>query len=222
MTNRPLGPRRGQAPRPLSASPAAILDLLRGHPPLTQAAVVRATGLHPNTVREHLENLVRRGMVARTRAEPVGRGRPAWLYALTAEHGDISEYTGLAVALAATVARTSSAPGEDAARAGEEWGRDLARNRGAHPGSPAAARDRVVALLGDLGFQPVREARDPATIRLTRCPLLDAAYRNPEVVCGVHLGMVRGALEAYGADPAGSALVPFSEPGACRVVVPRS
>jgi hypothetical protein len=36
----------------------------------------------------------------------------------------------------------------------------------------------------------------------------------------VHLGLVRGALEEYGADPTGSDLVPFAEPGACLLVVP--
>ena len=36
----------------------------------------------------------------------------------------------------------------------------------------------------------------------------------------MHLGLVRGALEEYGADPAGSDLVPFAEPGACLLVVP--
>lgn len=216
-----LGPRRGAAAPPLSATPTTIVEMLRDQPePLTQAALARATGLHPNTVREHLENLVRRGLVARSRAEPESRGRPAWLYELTAEQPETSEYAGLAAALAATLARTSATPGEDATLAGEEWGRELARNRGAAPSSPGAARDQVVALLEDLGFQPEREASDPASVRLTRCPLLEAAHRHPEVVCGVHLGIVRGALEEYGADASGSDLAPFSEPGACRLVVP--
>ena len=43
---------------------------------------------------------------------------------------------------------------------------------------------------------------------------------NPAIVCSVHLGMLRGVLDEYGADPEGSALVPFAEPGACRVVIP--
>ena len=195
--------------------------MLRDQPePLTQAALVRVTGLHANTVREHLQTLVRRGLVARSRAEPKGRGRPAWLYELTAVQPETAEYAGLAAALAAAIARTSATPGKDATLAGEEWGRELARIQGAAPRSPDAARDHVVAMLGDLGFQPEREASDPAAVRLTRCPLLEAAHRHPEVVCGVHLGIVRGALEEYGADPAGSDLVPFSEPGACRLVVP--
>ena len=139
---------------------------------------------------------------------------------ITREIAVNDELAGLAAALAGAITRTSATPGEHATLAGEEWGRELARNRGAAPSSPDAARDHVVALLGDLGFQPERETSDPAVVRLTRCPLLEAAHRHPEVVCGVHLGIVRGALEEYGAKPAGSDLVPFSEPGACRLVVP--
>lgn len=217
----PLGPRAGSGTRPLSDSAAAILEMLRGQPePLTLAALTRTTGLHGNTVREHLDVLVRRGLVARHRAEPEGRGRPAWLYRLTDVETETSEYAGLAAALAAAISRSSSAPAADAAAAGEEWGHDLARNRGAAPTSPEAARGHLVDLLDDLGFRPEQDVEDRAAVRLTRCPLLEAAHRHPEVVCAVHLGIVRGVLEEYGADPSGSELTPFSEPGACRLVVP--
>ena len=178
------------------------------------------TGLHPNTVREHLETLVGRGLVARSRAEPEGRGRPAWLYESTPAGPGTSEYAGLAAALASVIARTSPDPHADALRAGEEWGHDLARRRGATAASPAAARDQVTAILDDLGFAPRRQPADPSVLGLTRCPLLEAARRHRDVVCGVHLGIVRGALEEYAADPADSALVPFAEPGACLLVVP--
>ena len=80
--------------------------------------------------------------------------------------------------------------------------------------SAAAARREVVALLDEVGFEPEADAT-ATTVRLTRCPLLEAAHRSPEVVCSVHLGLVSGALEEYGADPEGSDLVPFAEPGAC-------
>src|SRR5699024_8993743 len=53
--------------------------------------------------------------------------------------------------------------------------------------------------------------------RLTRCPLLEAAHEHPDIVCGVHLGLVRGALEVFGDHAAESELEPFSEPGACRL-----
>jgi predicted ArsR family transcriptional regulator len=215
-----LGPRRGSGARPLSPSRTAILDRLRGQPePTTLAALVSVTGLHANTVREHLEGLVHRGLVRRFTAEPSGRGRPAWLYELVAEPDD-SEYAGLAAALASTIARTSPDPAAAAAAAGEEWGHELAGNRGATAADASQARDLVVELLDDLGFEPRRDDGRPDELRLTRCPLLEAAHRHPEVVCAVHLGIVRGALEEYGADPAGSELVPFAEPGACRLVVP--
>ena len=82
-----------------------------------------------------------------------------------------------------------------------------------------AARREVIHLLDELGFAPEQEDGG-ARVALTRCPLLEAAHRFPEVVCAVHLGIVRGALDEYGADATGTDLVPFAEPGACRLVVP--
>lgn len=204
----------------MSASRAGILERLRDQPePVTQAALATITGLHGNTVREHLEALVGAGLVRRVRARPSGRGRPAWLYEAIPQHA-VGEYAGLAAALAASISRTSQDPRRDAAEAGEAWGHELVRDRAGSAPDPVTARRRVLGLLEDLGFDPRRDAEDPSHARLVRCPLLEAAHRHPEVVCGVHLGLVRGALEEYGADPAGTDLVPFAEPGACVLVVP--
>jgi predicted ArsR family transcriptional regulator len=215
-----LGPRPAGPARPLSPSRSAILEHLRAQSePVTQAALAGITGLHANTVREHLDALVRTGLARRERAEPSGRGRPAWLYDATAEES-ASEYAGLAAALAGSIARNSRHPQDDAAAAGEAWGHQLAHDRAEAPADPVAARGAVLDLLDDLGFAPGQDPREPSRVRLERCPLLAAAHRHPEVVCAVHLGLVRGALEEYGADPAGSDLVPFAEPGACLLVVP--
>lgn len=191
------------------------------------SALAETTGLHVNTLREHLDGLTLLGLVVRRRAAPSGRGRPAWLYQATepAEpdqegRDELTEYAGLASALAGAIARVSDDPSRDAARAGEDWGRGLARGSGEASVTPEEARDAVVGLLDDLGFEPRRTAGDLKTVRLTRCPLLQAAHSNTEVVCSVHLGVVRGALRAFGADPAGSGLLPFAEPGACLLTVP--
>jgi predicted ArsR family transcriptional regulator len=156
--------------------------------------------------------------VERHAAPPSGRGRPAWLYTATGRDVEgTPEYAGLASALAATLHRTSAAPAADAEQAGEAWGRELARGRGAAPaGSPVAARREVVAMLDELGFAPFADART-SVVKLTRCPLLEAAHRYPDVVCSVHLGLVRGALSEYGGDTEGTELVPFAEPGSCRL-----
>lgn len=220
-TPRVYGPRSGASARPLSTARAAVLERLKGQPePLTLASLVTVTGLHENTLREHLTALVHRGVVHRHRAEPGGRGRPAWLYSSADDESTGSEYAGLAAALTAAIVRTADNPVAVAAAAGEEWGRELAIDRGATSLSAVAARAEVLSLLDDQGFAPEQDPEHPAQSRLTRCPLLEAAYRNQEVVCAVHLGIVRGALTQYGADPTGSTLMPFSEPGACRLVLP--
>lgn len=218
-----LGPRparRGGHRLRLSRSRAALLETLAGQPePTSLAALIAATGLHANTLREHLAALVQHGLVRRRRAEPSGRGRPAWLYEAVEDDQRSSrpEYAGLAATLASVILRTSDSPREDAILAGVEWGRELARSTGKpKQGKVSVARRQVVDLLEEIGFAPAYDARR-FVVRLTRCPLLEAARTCPDVVCGVHLGIVRGALQEYGADPSGTELFPFCEPGACRL-----
>ena len=216
-----LGPRHTvqvRGGRALSPARAAVLEALRDRDrPSTVADLEQATGLHANTLREHLEALVARGFVARLRSAPSGRGRPAWLYEAVSAVLDpaTSEYAGLAATLAAHLHRTSDDPQADAVHAGRAWGHDIARKAGP-PGAAGAvpARRKVLELLEDLGFSPEAN-EDATTARLTRCPLLDTAREYPDVVCGVHLGIVRGALDEYAADSSRTALVPFAEPGAC-------
>lgn len=214
------GPRPGVRQRSLSPARARLLERLREQPQaLSLAALVKVTGLHENTIREHLDGLVRAGLVRRFRAKPNGRGRPAWLYESTAAE-PVSEYAGLAGALAATISHNTADPAQVGQEAGEAWGRELARDRGATPSTAEQARGHVVSMLEDLGFDPEVEPQAPAEVHLTRCPLLEAAHRNSEVVCAVHLGIVRGALMEYGADPEGSSLEPFAQPGSCRLMMP--
>lgn len=204
----------------MSKSRGALLQILRNQgEPVTLATLARLTGLHPNTLREHLKALVELGLVGRRGADPHGRGRPVWLYRAihTGEVDGGSEYAGLAATLASAIRRYSGTPREDAIGAGAEWGHELARAADTPTaGAEAPTRHRVAELLDRMGFAPVADA-DESAIRLTRCPLLTAARRYPDVVCGVHVGIVRGALEEYGADPTGFELLPFSEPGACRL-----
>lgn len=202
--------------------------MLRDQPePTTLAALVKLSGLHQNTVREHLEALVGLGFVRRERALPHGRGRPAWLYETTGPTGDAgNEYAALASVLANTLAETADDPAQAGIDAGTSWGRRLIADRGLASETPAAARHDVLTLLTDLGFAPeavadsTPDAEGSREVRLTRCPLLEAAHRQQEVVCGVHLGIVRGAYAELGVDAEGTELVPFAEPGACRLTLP--
>lgn len=205
----------------MSRARAAVLQAAESSAgPSSLHELSEVTGLHVNTLRDHLEALTQAGLVRQEQAPPAGRGRPARLYAATAgASAPVREYAGLAATLAATLHRTSDDPTADAVAAGTDWGHDLARAAG-RPGEPGevGARRQVVAVLESMGFDPqVDTAGDPqhTTVRLTRCPLLDTARRYPDVVCGVHRGIAQGALQEYDADDSGVRLVPFAEPGAC-------
>ncbi len=217
-----VGPRPAAPERPLSASRSAVVSLLRAQTePVTLAALMRVTELHENTLREHLTALVNSGLVRRERSDPAGRGRPPWRYSLTDPSGSGSEYARLASALASAIAVTSSDPARTAAAAGDTWGRELARDRGAAVPSPALAHHKVLHLLDELGYAPEEpEKKSSQEVRLTRCPLLEAATKHPDIVCAVHLGIVRGALSEYGAQISGLHLAPFAEPGACLLTMP--
>jgi predicted ArsR family transcriptional regulator len=197
----------------------AVLEILQAQTqPTSLAALASMTGAHPNTVREHLEGLRLVGLARRSPAPASGRGRPGWLYEATERSHDDPrpEYAGLAVALASVVARTSPAPAEDAREAGIEWGRQLAESAqtGSSTVRPRTPRRAVSDLFDQMGFgaEPGRGAR---VVRLTRCPLLEAAHQAPEIVCSVHQGIAEGALEEFGAPSDGVRLLPFAEPGAC-------
>jgi predicted ArsR family transcriptional regulator len=216
-----LGPRVARRRPPLSGPRAAVLDAVRDQPePVSLAALVRLTGRHENTVREHLNALVAQGLVSRTAARTPHRGRPSWRYQCLEADPEQAEYAGLAAALARLIVRQADGPEQlarHAVEAGEEWGRELVRAR---DGAGAGAGE-LVRILEELRFEPEVDPVTRVDVRLRRCPLLETAYRQTKVVCAVHLGLARGALAELGEDPAGTELVPFAEPGACLLVLPQ-
>ena len=198
----PGGPRRSAAGRRHTAAREQLLRTLEAQTaPVSVTALSRATGLHENTVRGHLDQLLTDGHATRSPAPAEGRGRPAWLWRPT-RHGPASPYAALAGVLAETIARTSSRPAETAHEAGLSWGRRLLPDLPAGPGL-RTDRERVLHVMEDQGFDPADEGDH---IALRRCPLLEAAQQHPEVVCAVHRGLV-DALLAPGdaADPGGDA-----------------
>lgn len=173
-----------------------------------------SVGLHPNTTREHLDHLVRAGLVVREVAPPTGRGRPALRYRADHEAAgeDLQAYRSLAAVLARELADRPDGR-EAAVRAGERWGTGLAGGL-----AEAAAEDpvrRLVDIMDDLGFAPDALDGIEPTIRLRRCPFLALARERTDVVCGTHLGLMRGALRALDAPVDAESLEPFVAPNLC-------
>jgi len=195
---------------------AEVLDKLRNQPdPVGVGALSAITGRHPNTLREHLAWLEAAGLVVRRRALHDGRGRPAWLYQAVGPMPARTDHAEIAAALAWTLGEHAQEHVDEAVEAGRRRGHQLCRERGTGPRSTGiAAREQVVSVMDGLGFAPETDD-EVRVLRLTRCPLLQAAHTNEAIVCGMHEGLVRGVLEECGAPADGVRLTPFAEPGAC-------
>lgn len=193
-----------------------LYELLRtGETPRDAQELAGATGLHVTTVRFHLDVLLRAGLVA-SRSQPrATAGRPRTIY--TAVSREPGGYPALTRLLAAHLADTPEERAVRAEQAGATWAAELTTE--AAPSSEVDAEEaaRVVTrMFAELGFDP-ELAGDQADrqIRLRACPFRAAARANPEVVCSVHLGLLRGTLTRLGAPPTTTRLLPFVEPELC-------
>jgi predicted ArsR family transcriptional regulator len=81
--------------------------------------------------------------------------------------------------------------------------------------SAPEAMDRLLRLLDEAGFAPEPGQSADGPIRLRRCPFGALARERRDVVCGVHLGLMRGALRQMGAPLDAVALEPFVQPDLC-------
>ncbi|MEH0421204.1 helix-turn-helix transcriptional regulator [Streptomyces sp. B21-083] len=190
--------------------------------PLGVTEVADRIGVHPNTVRFHLDALVAEGTVERRVEEPAGPGRPRTVYAAQQgmDRGGSRGYRLLAQILLSHLASTGPDASAAATDAGRAWGRFLIDPMPPfrRPTAEESAA-RLTALLDDLGFAPTLEGdgegRAPERIRLRHCPFLELAEEYGQLVCPVHLGLMQGALAELGAPVAATRLEPFAEPDSC-------
>ena len=88
-------------------------------------------------------------------------------------------------------------------------------------GSAADLVPPLLRVLTEIGFEPQLHA-DEAIIELPACPFRAEARQNPDVVCSVHLGLLKGVARSYGHSGAGLALRPFVQPNLCLIELPTS
>jgi len=154
-------------------------------------------GLHPNTVRLHLDRLREAGLVE---VEPVHRGtvgRPTHVYSLAPGAPglgfDPPSHVLLSGLLAALAERVG-ADGDEALQIGRAWGVEAGRR--------ARSRSCVKALVAEmarLGFEPATETRgDVADVAFMHCPFRELAEAYPELVCNLHRGISEGIVDEVG------------------------
>jgi predicted ArsR family transcriptional regulator len=204
-----------------------VLRVLRdATAPMSIVQVADRLGVHPNTVRFHLDTLVRQGRVEQVAPDRRRPGRPPQLFRTVRgmDPAGPRRYRLLAEILVASVAAEPD-PSARATDAGRAWGRALAPTAAGGPadgptddapGTPQSGWpiDRLVGLLDQLGFAPERRGAD-TEVGLRNCPFLELAQARTQVVCPIHLGLMQGALSAWAAPITVDRLDAFVEPDLC-------
>ena len=199
-----------------------VLNLLRAaDQPVGVREIAERTGLHQNTVRFHLQALVAAGLAAR---ETEGRdtpGRPRVGYRATERPSSAGprQFRLLAEMLASLVDGTMREPSAAAEEAGREWGEYLTEQP--PPFQRLGAREAVAKLasaLAQLDFAPDVVADGDGgdyLVNLRQCPFREVAEKHQQVICGLHLGLMRGALARMRAPLTADRLDPFVRPRLC-------
>jgi predicted ArsR family transcriptional regulator len=186
---------------------AIYLELARSSHPLATAEIAETLGLHPNTVRPHLERMRDVGLLDVETDAQGTVGRPQHRYSIAADAPTLGLEPATFRVLSRMLVRLAATAGlgtEEALEAGREQGELDAVADGANRDAPEDGVDRaclraLVARLDALGFDPaVVEDDGQATVAFTHCPFRELAERHPDLVCGLHRGLVEGFVDTAG------------------------
>ncbi|NES16006.1 MULTISPECIES: metalloregulator ArsR/SmtB family transcription factor [Micromonospora] len=211
----------------LGESRSRVLEVLRAAgEPVAVHDVAERSGLHRNTARFHLDGLVDAGLVEREAEDRSVPGRPRIVYRALVSDVPAGQrnYRLLAEMLTSVVADTLPEPDRAAVTAGEAWGRYLVdRPAPSQRIDAAEAVRRLSTVLADAGFAPgPAEGATSPVIPLRHCPFREIAEQHREVVCSLHLGLMRGALAEMRAPLVADRLDPLVQPSLCLAHLDRA
>jgi predicted ArsR family transcriptional regulator len=200
---------------------AIYLELARSPRPLATADISESLGLHPNTVRPHMERMREAGLLD---VEVGGRGdvgRPQHRYSIAQNAPSLGLEPPTMPVLARMVlamAARLQASADDAEAVGRVEGASRAQPYQQAPSTLEA----LVSDLDRLGFDPLvtdsPEDPDAAVIAFAHCPFADLAEQHPDLVCGLHRGLVAGFVAEMG-DAEVNEFCTLTSRTPCRVTV---
>ncbi|MGV0362239.1 helix-turn-helix transcriptional regulator [Corynebacterium minutissimum] len=209
----------------LSPKQREVLTALQDFPQGAKAAnVAEVMGMHVNTARGHLDELVNAGAVRVITAPAQGRGRPSLIFQVRIpdNRSVAEEYVSLIGVLAEMLAdkdQLDNFASEQAREIGRKWAQTTA-GKGLNSADALAPLYRT---MRDMGFDPVTSIdtfnqTGEADLELHACPFVTAGVHPSPFVCAIH----DGYLEQAAADAGGRLslkLIPQSGNGVCRVNV---
>lgn len=176
-----------------------ITDILMRRPGLGLSELGALTGLHDNTLRDHLNVLSAEGVVRSESERRASRGRPRAVY--------------FAVD-AATESNIAQDRVDEAKRRGDLMRRVM-------PGDPVdldeMALHQLDALYEHLDSVGLNPELDEAalSVHMTPCPFHKLIAEHPDTICNVHEGLVRDVLLRAGGPVEVDQLLPFVTPHEC-------
>lgn len=174
--------------------------------------------LHPNTIRFHLDTLVRTGRVEQLVGASDGPGRRPIVFQAVRrmDPAGPTNYRLLAHILTDYFATTTDDPDDAATEVGRRWGPALVDHLPRRRVSKSQAVVELVDVLADLGFKPEPpQSGRVKQIRLRHCPFHDLVETHGTLICALHLGLMQGALTAMQGPVTVDHLDPFVEPDLC-------
>ncbi len=186
-----------------SYSRVKILHLVQTRAERTIGELCEATGLHQNTVREHLQRLIEGGYVIAQAEHRTTRGRPRTLY---------SAATGTPDASSPVLRDKVSA----AARRGDLMRRMMPAAASELDEQATHQLDALVEHLEESGFEPLVDDAE-LTVELTPCPHAAGHPEDRPVLCAVHLGLMQGVLTEAGGPLSAACVRTPRSPEECTV-----
>jgi predicted ArsR family transcriptional regulator len=213
---------------------AIYRELARSAQPLSTAELANSLQLHPNTVRAHLERLRAVGILqvatdkqtatgmqmAAGRKNAVGRPQHRYMLSPSARNFSLEAAPWRDLARGLLTAASSGGLGADDLRAaGAAQGIDdaLRHVEALHDTDVPSTLEALRADQSRMGFDPgISTNGDATTVTFTSCPFRDLAESQPDLVCGLHCGMVEGFVGQLGGQRV-TEFHPLTDRTPCRV-----
>jgi len=177
--------------------------------------VAGAAGVHRTVAFQHLERLAALGYLITDQRRGL-RGKPAKVYRLAHGPIELSHPARLHRQLAGLLARALDRLGGAGRGASRDAGRDFGRSISERRVAPGL--EEALVPLAALGGRYVAEPE--GVLAAVNCVFREACVEAPQVVCGLHAGMLEGVLAAAGQPHSVSPLGPRQGDGCAFAIEP--
>ncbi|SER78427.1 helix-turn-helix transcriptional regulator [Corynebacterium cystitidis] len=221
----------------LSPKQTEVLATLQSFPRGARAAdIAERLGMHVNTARGHLDELVAKDAVRVTSAPAAGRGRPSLIFQVRVpDNRTIAEEHIELIELLVGLVENSSSSDEAVERAravGAQWAATIKSEEETW----STAADTIAGLnqrLREMGFDPqvvehgthcaddpISDSSPSAEITLHSCPFVSADGTTPSpFICAVHEGFLQERIARYANDHVNLELKRYTPTETCTVKV---